>query len=311
MAAMPLLRRATIVVLTKTYTLDSSLTLDETSTVYVDVTVTSAKTTATLTVLATLATLALALALFNLPLALALALLNLAALVTLALSLALSLALALVSLISSSSSTNLSLAIGIPLAVASLLALVAIGWVFIRKRIRKPSSEFLTFGLNKNLEEEITKTRLPQYEHKWAESDAETQVDVPKKPDMKPSLLNRLSRIMNVPETPVLEFKSPMFLRRFHLLKRDALPAASKVSLPPVPTKLPPKSEVPSRLEPSPGNLYTVAKAYARRLDDELTVCSGEQVEVLRYHNDGWAKVRLVDGLGEGVVPMMCLRPER
>lgn len=194
-------------------------------------------------------------------------------------------------------STKLGLAVGIPIAIVSLFAIIILVWYFLRKKVNKKSSEFLTFT---------------QY---GAEEDPKKSSFYPNEspaPLAKPGFFNRLSKMVNFSEWPTLEFKSPMLLRRFHLTNEQK--EQVEKNLPNVPINPYSNSSSLADMEnatdafPTKDKLYTVVKPYARRLADELTVCVGEKVILKKVHPDGWALVTVVDGKDEGVVPMMCLK---
>ena len=137
----------------------------------------------------------------------------------------------------------------------------------------------------------------------------------------KPTFLKRISRLMNVPESP-LEFRSPVFLRRFHLnstknegeevdkqekaLPRSPLSHAYDASIDHTKQEYP-EREIASKVK-VPELTYVVTKPYARRLGDELTVCIGEKVSIVDHHSDGWATVKLAETGDVGVIPLMCIK---
>lgn len=172
---------------------------------------------------------------------------------------------------SSSLDTNLGLAIGIPMAVVALVAVLCIGWIIFRK-MRSRLRDVLT------VEKEKSEWRPP--------SDGSTTLGwVPQPEPPKRTLLNRLSRIMDWPASPA-SFCPPI-LRRFHLLAPTELP------VPPTPPEKPSATRV-------------VVRPYTKRLGDELSIVTGQTVQLHKNHLDGWALVSL-DG-EEGVVPMACLK---
>lgn len=138
----------------------------------------------------------------------------------------------------------------------------------------------------------------------------------------KPSFLNRLSRIV-VPHSP-LEFKSPLFLRRFNLNasvkssqpgpalnnSRKQLPHAPLLShaYEPATSALSDSARLPKVQCSQLDSIYSVIKPYVKRLNDEITVCIGEKVKILKFHSDGWATVKMVTSDDSGVIPLMCLR---
>lgn len=204
------------------------------------------------------------------------------------------------SLLSSSSLSNrLGLAIGIPFAVVSCIGLAVLALVYLRKRMTSLPAEKRLYSGEKPGHSELD---LLTYDR---ESCAER----------KPNILKRMSKFISMPDSPV-DFKSPVFLRRFNLSSKNdkALPEAPEapaVQNPyeapaSTPTKFPERGDTPGLgvLE----SLYVVVKPYARRLGDELTVCIGEKVTIIKCHTEGWATVRTVEGGDIGVIPLMCLR---
>lgn len=123
--------------------------------------------------------------------------------------------------------------------------------------------------------------------------------------EKKPGIFNRLSKMINRSEWPGnSEFRSPLFLKRFHLLNEN-----KAKNLPKLPdgelVRLVLSSEY---LDVSDyvGRQFLVVRPYAKRLGDELLLCAGEKVIMKRVHPDGWATVEV--GGGAGVVPLMCLK---
>lgn len=205
----------------------------------------------------------------------------------------------------SSSSSKLGLAIGIPLAVITVFVLVVLGWIFFRKRMIAQTKELALSDSEQMLGSELEKQQLEE-------------------PKKKPSLANRISRVFNVSEWPAspMEFKSPAFLRRFHLLSdRKANTDKDTKVLPKLPSmlnninvdaQLPVSLEEPLRL-PKRGSLekgecLVVVKPYTRRLVDELTILVGERVTLQHTDPSGWVTVQRLGGTAKGVVPLNCLQ---
>ncbi|KAM9923743.1 hypothetical protein OXX59_004984 [Metschnikowia pulcherrima] len=228
---------------------------------------------------------------------------------------------------SSSSSTRLGLAIGIPIAVVSIFGLVVFILIYLRKRMEKP--ETLAFKANKADKIPRINTEKQSVSSMYSSSDVEQgygQHYENRPPPIaavgqKPTFLKRISRLMNVPESP-LEFRSPVFLRRFHLsstkneaegvdkqekaLPKSPLSHAYDASVDHTKQEYP-EREIASKVK-VPESTYVVTKPYARRLGDELTVCIGEKVSIVDHHSDGWATVKLAETGDVGVIPLMCIK---
>lgn len=232
----------------------------------------------------------------------------------------------------SSSSTTLGLAIGIPLAVLSLCIVAALAWSFFHKRIAKKSDETLkleNLGAkhSRNLKKSETQGVIDPFANLETFGNVETYGTLnkheknsfgknikafgkcenvsphwqagPVSPEKKPGFLNRLSKMISRSEWPSSprEFKSPLFLKRFHL---NAQKNVSK--LPGAVLEL----SVEKLAEDYVGMEFLVVKPYAKRLGDELSLCTGEEVVMRHVHPDGWATVEI--GGSVGVVPLMCLK---
>lgn len=201
---------------------------------------------------------------------------------------------------STTSSSKLGMAIGIPMAVLSLCIVAAVAWSFYHKKAAQSGS----FKTSNRKEPELVAT-IP---HSWSNT---PQLQIPER---KSGLLNRLSRKINFSEWPgsPREFKSPLFLRRFHLLnEKDRATEPEKV-LPTLPNlslnKVDPL-DVVDKKDPQMslvGKKFIAVKPYARRLGDELSLCAGEEVTVEKVHGDGWVSVKV--GTSLGLVPMICLK---
>lgn len=197
---------------------------------------------------------------------------------------------------SRTSSSKLGMAIGIPMAVLSLCIVAAVAWSFYHKKAAQ-SGSFMT---SNRKEPELVAT-IPQ---SWSDT---PQLQIPER---KSGLLNRLSRKINFSEWPgsPREFKSPLFLRRFHLLNEKNRASEPEKVLPTLPNlslnKVDPLVEVPQMS--LVGKKFIAVKPYARRLGDELSLCAGEEVTVEKVHGDGWVSVKV--GTSLGLVPMICLK---
>lgn len=204
---------------------------------------------------------------------------------------------------SSTSGTKLGLAIGIPLAIISLFILVALGWVFLRKKIQSKSTEYLTYDAEQAVGGkggfERKKQLLPS----------------PESPEEKPPrFLSRLSRMVNPEWILSLDLKLPAFMKSFNLKKEEPEPESDpepKESAP-VPSY---KSKRPPSLDLSNNSLETVSaqtalvviKGYTMESAGELTVVVGD-LAVLNFQKGTQAHVSLVNRDGYGYVPLNCLR---
>lgn len=226
-----------------------------------------------------------------------------------------------------SAGTKLGLAIAIPITAVCLVGMIVFGVFLLRKRLGSQRNAITTVGKRGLYAvglEALSSSKRPKsgLRNVYPQSVGSPGYDVEagaKK--VKPNFLNRLSRII-VPDSP-LEFKSPMFLRRFHLNAPD------KCSKPETdsghPNKQLPKAPLLAHtyeaatsigfsIDPlkdqssQPESLYTVIKPYVKRLNDEITVCIGEKVKIVKFHSDGWATVKIDASDDSGVIPLMCLR---
>lgn len=252
---------------------------------------------------------------------------------------------------SETSSSKLALAIALPIAAICVIGLIVFGLFLFRERLRKLTSSSMgnndipmRASVGPNKKEKVNYRMQPSNSNQVGslksrdylnvrttdaperKADFAEQFEPSRKPN-KPGLLSRLSRIV-VPDLP-MEFRSPMFLRRFNLLasERNAKPRADSVSqgvsLSDFPNKqlpvVPPLiytyearstsgslHDLLSTQTSEP--LYQVVKPYVKRLSDELTVCVGEKVKIVKLHSDGWANVKMVSNEETGVIPLMSLR---
>lgn len=210
------------------------------------------------------------------------------------------------------SSSKLGLAIGIPMAVLSVCILAVLVWSFAHKKLAKKSTDVLHFN-------DFTREGAVDLGPNWKTGEGVVlEKALPERIELEPilekvpprkSIFNRLSKMINMSEWPASprEFKSPLFLRRFHLNAQDKEKTVG-MSMPNISDEVSTKldltlgSGAPEYL----GHLFVVVKPYARRLGDELTICTGEKATLKKTHSDGWATVEV--GGSEGVVPMMCLK---
>lgn len=106
-----------------------------------------------------------------------------------------------------------------------------------------------------------------------------------------------------------------MFLRRFHLLSKNNgtsgdnpdIPSDKALpDIPPLAHRLESLASSTSEDQDLVGKRFRVIKPYARRLGDELSLCTEEKVTMKKVHGDGWVTVDVEGQVG--VVPMMCLK---
>lgn len=242
----------------------------------------------------------------------------------------------------SASSTNLSLAIALPIGIVCLLGLLVLGLYLFRSKIgelankisKKANSEILAVRSSKVLSSRNNYSKDEIVPQRSSSSASLTAYDHSTKVK-KPTFLNRISRIVNVPGLPI-DFKSPLFLRRFNLQSNESGVRDVDNSFDRKISESPSKQLHPSKQLPKvPPNflnnvsslsshsssggtnaqgtkasesLYSVIKPYIKRLNDEITVCIGEDVKILKFHSDGWATVKMVSSSEVGVIPLMCLR---
>ncbi|WPK24203.1 hypothetical protein PUMCH_001468 [Australozyma saopauloensis] len=231
-----------------------------------------------------------------------------------------------------SGSTRLGLAIGIPIAVICALGIVVFGLVFFKKRRlsahlnngMKAGFEVCSRGKPSIIGKDWKKNpeNIHTYELGVSDSskDSTATKTEPAVQKERPGLLSRLSRIITVPDSP-LELRSPMFLRRFNLLSGErgvksynngsSTNLSNKV-LPQVPPVGYPydSSGIPDDMAQHQDGTYSIIKPYVKRLGDELTVCVGETVKVVKFHSDGWATVKNIASSEVGVIPVMTLKKE-
>lgn len=234
------------------------------------------------------------------------------------------------------STTNLSLAIALPIGIICFIGLIVLSLFLFRKKLGVLTDKILMKRTDESLNTKSSEIirpiqKIPRDESAPHRSDSSaTIMEIEHSTRPKgPTFLNRISRVFNVPGLP-LDFRSPTLLRRFNLQSAERGPKPlgpmSDINCSTIPTKklpnIPSKTfEYDSRLgtrsssggstgqgsKPSE-SLYSVIKPYVKRLNDEITVCIGEEVKILKSHSDGWATVKLATSSEVGVIPLMCLR---
>lgn len=242
-------------------------------------------------------------------------------------------------------STKLGLAIALPIAAVCIVGLIVFGLFLLRKRVGTLGQLNKGVGPNMNFGRHMhgMELRAPSYGVQtkallvYDSSSAPDRTDSsnsfaaayePATKKIKPGLLTRISKVFNMPDLPS-DFRSPMFLRRFNLLagergsKSDAVLDAAISDYPDKKLPLVPlqgsygtvtRAATPVSISangqglPPSDSLYAVVSPYVKRLSDELTVCIGEKVRILKHHSDGWATVKLVSNNEVGVIPLMCVR---
>lgn len=188
------------------------------------------------------------------------------------------------------------------MAVLSLCIIAAIAWSYFRKKAANLSEDFVSYGHSK--EKPPSVATIVQ---NWSDSPQ------PQVSQRKTGLLNRLSRKINFSEWPGTprEFKSPLFLRRFHLLNEKNQSSNAEKPFPSLPIitnraeSLDVIDEKNTELSLI-GKKFLAVKSYSKRLGDELSLCAGEKVTLKKIHADGWVTIEVGSSLG--LVPMMCLK---
>lgn len=235
---------------------------------------------------------------------------------------------------SAANGTKLGLAIGIPLAVVSLFAVIAVVWVFFRRKItQKADDEVFRIEKPKQSGDSWPASTNTASEDHVTEENIQTPPLPPPSMERRtqpPHLLKRLSRMV-IPQdffAGATEFRSPVILRSFNLNREKEekehqerpahIPGSPRFVRESDPELRPgvkwwaSGESVLSAVSTVPdsytGKTLIVATPYKRKLADELSVSVGETVVIKRPHSDGWAAVRLLSSGKEGVVPMMCLR---
>lgn len=203
---------------------------------------------------------------------------------------------------SNTSGTKLGLAIGIPIAVISLFVLVALGWVFLRKKIRSKSTEYLTYDA------EEAYGGKPTFERrKNLPTSTETTEKNP------PRFLSRLSRMVNPEWILSLDLKLPVFMKSFNLKKEEPEEKQEEnLSVPGYKSKRPPsldlsKGSVSSVENVSSDSKLVVIKAYTKSQAGEISIVVGD-LAVMNFHKGNEAHISLLNREGYGFVPMNCLR---
>lgn len=211
------------------------------------------------------------------------------------------------------SNSKLGLAIGLPIAAVAVFGFVVFGLIYIKKRMGSDNEEQLKFTSKTNGSHHKEQRGCDAYKgdsHDELELNFghEQSLTYIESPPPKSNILKRISRLMTAPDLP-LEFKSPIFLRRFNLMRgEDQL---KDKDLPRTPTINPSQGHSlnhSSGAESDTDQIYVVTKPYARRLGDELTICIGEKVKIMSLHTDGWATVQTLQDGAIGVIPLMCIR---
>lgn len=203
---------------------------------------------------------------------------------------------------SNTSGTKLGLAIGIPIAVISLFVLVALGWVFLRKKIRSKSTEYLTYDA------EEAYGGKPTFERR---KNLPTATETTEK--NPPRFLSRLSRMVNPEWILSLDLKLPLFMKSFNLKKEEPEEKQEEnLSVPGYKSKRPPsldlsKGSVSSVENVSSDSKLVVIKAYTKSQAGEISIVVGD-LAVMNFHKGNEAHISLLNREGYGFVPMNCLR---
>lgn len=203
---------------------------------------------------------------------------------------------------SNTSGAKLGLAIGIPIAVILLFVLVALGWVFLRKKIRSKSTEYLTYDA------EEAYGGKPTFERR-KNPPASTE----KTEKNPPRFLSRLSRMVNPEWILSLDLKLPVFMKSFNLKKEEPVEKQEEdLSVPGYKSKRPPsldlsKGSVSSVENVSSDSKLVVIKAYTKTQPGEISIVVGD-LAVMNFHKGNEAHISLINREGYGFVPMNCLR---
>ncbi|RKP29453.1 hypothetical protein METBISCDRAFT_24202 [Metschnikowia bicuspidata] len=217
------------------------------------------------------------------------------------------------------STTNVALAVAIPILTICMVGLAVFG-VFLRqkrqgslKRMRGADLQAVGFEVVRSDSQKKPTSSVYSPGEKGIAGTTEdfaNEFEPPTKQE-KNGFLKRLSRII-MPDSP-MDFKSPLFLRRFNLSapeRKEAFnrdyPNKQLPSVPPIIYTYDPAAKKEDL--GSEDDIYTVVKPYVKRLNDELTICVGEKLKISKIHSDGWATVKMVGGENSGVIPLMCVR---
>lgn len=205
---------------------------------------------------------------------------------------------------SSTSGRNVGLAVGIPLAVILFFVLVALAWVFFRKKIRSRSTEYLTYDIEKSRAGGIAFERTDR-PIKPSSGEA-TEEERP------PKFLNRLSRMIQPEWVQTWNVKLPAILKSFNLKKEsppDPKSSFDQEVRPSYKAKKPPSLDLSKRSLNTVSSVTTllVIKSYTGQMPGELSVVVGD-LAVSNFTKGDQVHVSLTNREGYGFVPLSCLR---
>ncbi|QRG39617.1 hypothetical protein FDK38_004064 [Candidozyma auris] len=208
---------------------------------------------------------------------------------------------------SSSSGAKLGLAIGIPIAVIALFVLIALAWVFLKRKIQSKSTEYLTYDPEEAVGGKVAFERRkepPPFSQTSKESISKNS----------PRLKSRLSRMVNSEWIQSLDLKSPAFFKAFNLKKDEANDQAESTTSSPqasssYKSKRPPslKLAVSDAETLTPDTSVVVTKEFTKSAPSDISVVVGDMA-VINFQKDSFAHVTLVNREGYGFVPISCLR---
>ncbi|KAL6663331.1 hypothetical protein ACI3LZ_005312 [Candidozyma auris] len=193
---------------------------------------------------------------------------------------------------SSSSGAKLGLAIGIPIAVIALFVLMALAWVFLKRKIQSKSTEYLTYD-----PEEAVGGKVAFERRKEPPPFSQTS---------KESISKNSPKLKNL--------KSPAFFKAFNLKKDEANDQAESTTSSPqasssYKSKRPPslKLAVSDAETLTPDTSVVVTKEFTKSAPGDISVVVGDMA-VINFQKDSFAHVTLVNREGYGFVPISCLR---
>lgn len=114
--------------------------------------------------------------------------------------------------------------------------------------------------------------------------------------------LNLATAMMRTLDEPL---PSPIFVRPFTPSESWAFPKPPGSG-----TTSPPPDNSDPVVEGASGfaHVETIKRPFVPTMHDELPVVPGDSIRVIRIFDDGWAMVEKLGGLGEGLIPVDCLR---
>lgn len=179
---------------------------------------------------------------------------------------------------------------------------VALVWVFLRKKIRSKSAEYLTYDV-----EEAAGGNATFERRKPRPVAVEKSQELEEKP---PRFLSRLSRMVNPEWIQSLDLKLPAFMKSFNLKKED--PETDKDLVTGYKAKRPPLLDLSKKSNHSLDTVSSdtrlvVSKSHTKTQPGELTVVVGD-LAVMNFHKGSQVHISLLNREGYGLVPIECLR---